>query len=167
MVEECGHIKDGGGKCGSPALRGKPYCHFHDPASPRAVRAAKPRYFLELPLLAHPGAVQAATREIGQVLADNQIYSRPAARLLYALQFATQEQESGRSASSSRPASPRSIKIRRARGFARVYSTAKQSHESSEPSRSSKGQATSPGLLEGARLPAVPSLRRRKRGFSR
>jgi hypothetical protein len=51
-----------------------------------------------------PGAVQAATREIGQLLADNQIYSRPAARLLYALQIATQEGERGRSASSSRPA---------------------------------------------------------------
>ena len=124
MVEECGRIKDGGGKCGSPALRGKSYCHFHDPASPRAVRAAQPRYFLELPLLAHPGAIQAAVRQICQVLADNQIYSRPAARLLYALQFATREDEGGRSASSSRPASPRSINISRARGFARVYSTA-------------------------------------------
>ncbi len=121
MVEECGRIKDGGGKCGSPALRGKSYCYYHDPASPRAVRAAKPRYFLELPLLAHPGAVQAAVREISQVLVDNQIYSRPAARLLYALQIATLDEQGGRSAS-SRPPLSGVIKISRARGFARVYS---------------------------------------------
>ena len=125
MVKECGYIKTDGAKCGSPALRGKSHCFYHNPARASARRAIRARFFLELPLLEHPGAVQAAVREISQVLADNKVFFRPAARLLYALQFATLENdETGRSATSSRPPSPKSIRIARASGFARIYSTA-------------------------------------------
>jgi hypothetical protein len=124
MVEDCGYIKSDGAKCGSPALRGKPHCYYHDPTRASIRRAARARFFLELPLLEHPGAVQAAVREIAQVLGENNVFFRPAMRLLYALQFATREQdETGRGATSSRPLSP-SIRIARAPGFARIYSTA-------------------------------------------
>ncbi len=125
MIQECGYIKTDGAKCGSPALRGKSHCYYHNPARASARRAARARFFLELPLLEHPGAVQAAVREIRQVLGENNVFFRPAMRLLYALQFATQEEdESGRGATSSRPPSPPSIRITRASGFARIYSTA-------------------------------------------
>ncbi len=132
MVQECGHIKSDGAKCGSPAMRGKSHCFYHQPTRASVRRAARARFFLELPLLEHPGVVQAAAREIAQVLSDNNIYFRPAMRLLYALQFATQsDEQTGRSATSSRPPSPPSIRIARAPGFARIYSTAnvkKRSH---------------------------------------
>ncbi len=73
MVQECRHIKTDGVKCGSPALRGKSHCFYHNPTRTSARRAARARFFLELPLLEHPGAVQAAVREIFQVLADNRV----------------------------------------------------------------------------------------------
>ncbi len=38
MVLECRHIKLSGGKCGSPALRGKPYCYFHSRMKEHAKR---------------------------------------------------------------------------------------------------------------------------------
>jgi hypothetical protein len=125
MVQECVYIKTDGAKCGSPALRGNSHCYYHNPARASARRAARAGFFLELPLLEHPGAVQAAVREIRQVLGENNVFFRPAMRLLYALQFATREEdESGRGATSSRPLSPPSIRIARAPGFARIYSTA-------------------------------------------
>jgi hypothetical protein len=125
MVQECGYIKPDGAKCGSPALRGKSHCYYHDPARASTRRAARARFFLELPLLEHPGAVQAAVRQISQVLGENNVFFRPAMRLLYALEFATREEdESGRGATSSRPLSRPSIRIARAPGFARMYSTA-------------------------------------------
>ena len=98
------------------------------PARASVRRAARTRFFLELPLLEHPGAVQAAVREICQVLADNNVFFRPAMRLLYALQFATREKdESGRGATSSRPLSPPSIRIARgSRVKARTYSHRKR-----------------------------------------
>ncbi len=30
MTKTCEHIKTSGDPCGSPALTGKPFCHFHD-----------------------------------------------------------------------------------------------------------------------------------------
>src|SRR5271170_2913305 len=100
MVQECRYIKTDGAKCGSPALRGNSHCYYHNPARASARRAARARFFLELPLLEHPGAVQAAVREICQVLGDSNVFFRPAMRLLYALQFAIREKdESGRGAS--------------------------------------------------------------------
>ena len=125
MVKECGYIKADGVKCGSPAMRGNSYCFYHQPARASARQAARARYFLELPLLEHPGAIQAAVREIAQVLAESNVHFRAAARLLYALHFATREtDETGWGATSSRPPSPKSIRIARASGFARIYSTA-------------------------------------------
>ena len=40
MTPECRHIKTSGGKCGSPALRGQPYCYFHSRLRERATQAA-------------------------------------------------------------------------------------------------------------------------------
>ena len=34
MYELCGRTKPGGGKCESPALRGKSFCYYHEPQAP-------------------------------------------------------------------------------------------------------------------------------------
>src|SRR5271163_3700353 len=58
MVPECQHMKPVGGKCGSPALKGKAWCYFHSPERLRPVRSTRVRYFLELPMPDSRAAVQ-------------------------------------------------------------------------------------------------------------
>ena len=90
MVPECRHIKTSGGKCGSPALRGKPYCYFHARLRERAARPANPYLAIELPpTLEDRGSIQLAISEIVSAIADNRIDTRRAGMLLYALQIAS------------------------------------------------------------------------------
>lgn len=90
MVPECRHIKTSGGKCGSPALRGKPYCYFHSRLKERAARPASPFLALELPsTLEDHGAIQLALSEIVTAVADHRIETKRAGILLYALQIAS------------------------------------------------------------------------------
>jgi hypothetical protein len=89
MVPECRHIKTSGGKCGSPALRGKPYCYFHARLKQRAARIASPYLALELPPLEDRGAIQIALGEIVSALADHRLDAKRAGILLYALQIAS------------------------------------------------------------------------------
>ena len=90
MVPECRHIKTSGGKCGSPALRGKPYCYFHARLKQRAARPACVSIELELPTaLEDRGAIQLAISEIVKALAGHRIDTKRAGVLLYALQIAS------------------------------------------------------------------------------
>jgi hypothetical protein len=90
MVPECRHIKTSGGKCGSPALRGKPYCYFHSRLRERAARPASPYLAIELPpTLEDRGSIQLAVSEVISAIADNRIDARRAGMLLYGLQIAS------------------------------------------------------------------------------
>jgi hypothetical protein len=121
MYELCGRTKPGGGKCKSPALRGKSFCYYHDPRRQRRARAVKVRYFLELTMLETEGAVRAAISETVQCLARNEIDTRHGGRLLYALQLEWNGEKQG--TSSLKPSSPHYIKIARTPGFTKIYST--------------------------------------------
>ena len=41
MYELCGRTKPGGGKCASPALKGKSFCYYHDPRRLHRAKAVK------------------------------------------------------------------------------------------------------------------------------
>ena len=92
MVPECRHIKTSGGKCGSPALRGQPYCYFH---SRLKERTAQSNFFRTTPLskelsnLEDRGAIQHAITQVAMAAADRQINTKEAGILLYALQIAS------------------------------------------------------------------------------
>jgi hypothetical protein len=122
MNAECRHIKTDGRKCGSPAQRGEYYCYYHHPKHLRAARAVKPRYFLEVPLLEHRGAIRAAIAETLRALADGEIDVKLAGRLLYALQLTTSEKKGTPLVEQS---SPRYLKIAPVPGFAKIYTTEK------------------------------------------
>jgi hypothetical protein len=92
MVPECRHIKTSGGKCGSPALRGQPYCYFH---SRLKERTAQSNFFRTTPLskelsnLEDRGAIQHAITHVAMAIADRHINTREAGLILYALQIAS------------------------------------------------------------------------------
>jgi hypothetical protein len=92
MVPECRHIKTSGGKCGSPALRGQPYCYFH---SRLKERAAQSNFFRTTPLskelsnLEDRAAIQHAITHVAMAASDRHIDTKLAGILLYALQIAS------------------------------------------------------------------------------
>ena len=90
MVPECRHIKTSGGKCGSPALRVKPYCYYHSRLKERAAQPRSPYLAIELPAsLEDRGSIQLALSEIVTAIAENRIDTKRAGVLLYALQIAS------------------------------------------------------------------------------
>ncbi|HVP53931.1 MAG TPA: hypothetical protein VMU45_02970 [Candidatus Eisenbacteria bacterium] len=90
----CGHLKSNGIPCGSPALRGKQLCYFHQRDLDRGQRYSRLRrkaqsLRLYLPPLESADDVQAALFEVIDALAANCIEPRRAGALLFALQQAS------------------------------------------------------------------------------
>ena len=134
MYELCGRTKPGGGKCGSPALKGKSFCFNHDPRRLRAARAVKIRYFLELPLLEHKGAIQAAITEVTRALGWKEIDCELGGRLLYALQLASTGKQLG--TPSVTQSSPRRLKIAPVPGFEKIFATGRPPANQATPAAS-------------------------------
>jgi hypothetical protein len=96
MAPECRYIKTSGGKCGSPALRGQPYCYFHsrlpkEKSTARATQEEPSSLKLAFASLEDRAAIQHAVSEVGTALAEHRINARRARTLLYALQIASSE----------------------------------------------------------------------------
>jgi hypothetical protein len=90
MAPECRHIKTSGGKCGSPALRGQPYCYFHARLRERAARQQPGFLPFAFQNLEDRGAIQHAICEVAMALADHRLDAKRASILVYALQLASQ-----------------------------------------------------------------------------
>jgi len=91
-VPRCQHIKINGTQCGSPALRRRRHCFFHDrirreQARIRAEASAHPTF--ELPLLEDANCVQVALMKVIQMLASGRMDPKRAGLILYALQTAS------------------------------------------------------------------------------
>jgi hypothetical protein len=91
-VPRCQHIKTNGTQCGSPALRRRRHCFFHDrirreQARIRAEASAQPTF--ELPLLEDANCVQVALMKVIQMLASGRMDHKTAGLILYALQTAS------------------------------------------------------------------------------
>ena len=121
MYQRCSHIKSEGGPCGAAALKGKSHCYFHDPRRLLAARAAKIRYFLEIPLLEDRGAIRAAISEVTRALGAREIDCELGGRLLYALQLTSRGKQLGTPL--VKQASPRRLRIAPVPGFEKIFST--------------------------------------------
>ena len=91
-VPRCQHIKMNGTQCGSPALRWRRLCFFHDRIKRERARIAKdmtaPHRF-DLPLLEDANSVQVALMKVMQMLGSGNMDHRTAGLMLYALQTAS------------------------------------------------------------------------------
>ena len=90
----CTHLKTNGIVCGSPALRGKQLCYFHQRDLDRGQHRARVlRQFesreLHLPPLNTPLDVQIALFKVMDALAANAMEPRRAFALLFAIQQAS------------------------------------------------------------------------------
>ena len=91
-VPRCQHVKMNGTQCGSPALRRRRHCFFHDRVRRErakiAAQASGQRRF-DLPLLEDANSVQVALMKVIQMLGSGQMDHKTAGLILYALQTAS------------------------------------------------------------------------------
>jgi hypothetical protein len=91
-VPRCQHLKMNGTQCGSPALRWRRLCFFHDRikrerAKIAADMTAQRRF--DLPLLEDANSVQVSLMKVIQMLGSGRMDHRTAGLMLYALQTAS------------------------------------------------------------------------------
>jgi hypothetical protein len=86
----CNHLKEDGFLCGSPTLRDKKLCFYHDRDHQRLVYAERilrcnDPLRLSAPLPKTLSGIPAALFEVINALADNRIHASRAGKLLFAL----------------------------------------------------------------------------------
>jgi len=90
-VPRCQHVKTNGTQCGSPALRRRRYCFFHDKVRRERAKiaacASAERF--DFPLLEDANSVQVALMKVIQMLGSARIDHKTAGLMLYALQTAS------------------------------------------------------------------------------
>lgn len=93
-IARCQHVKVNGIQCGSPALKNRKFCHFHQKWQQQRIqisanRARRSRYSLDLPILEDANSIQVALMQGLRLLLTNQVDHKTAALLFYALQTAS------------------------------------------------------------------------------
>ena len=93
-IARCQHIKVNGVQCGSPALKNRKLCHFHQRWQQGRIQlnanhARRSRYSLDLPILEDANSIQVALMQGMRLLLTNQVDHKTAALLFYALQTAS------------------------------------------------------------------------------
>jgi hypothetical protein len=91
-VPRCQHIKMNGTQCGSPALRWRRQCFFHERIRRERAKIAadtSAERGFDLPLLEDANSVQVALMKTIQMLGSGRIDHRTAGLILYALQTAS------------------------------------------------------------------------------
>jgi hypothetical protein len=93
-IARCQHVKVNGVQCGSPSLKNRKLCHFHQRWQQGRIQlnanhARRSRYSLDLPILEDANSIQVALMQGMRLLLTNQVDHRTAALLFYALQTAS------------------------------------------------------------------------------
>jgi len=93
-IRRCHHVKVNGEQCGSPALRGKCYCYFHNNyhhlgAYGAKQNAARNPFKDRFPVLEDGNSIQAAVMQVMRLILAKEIDAKEAGLLLYALQIAS------------------------------------------------------------------------------
>jgi hypothetical protein len=91
-VPRCQHVKMNGTQCGSPALRRRRHCFFHERIRRERAKIAadlSAQRIFDLPLLEDANAVQIALMKVIQMLGAGRLDHKTAGLMLYALQTAS------------------------------------------------------------------------------
>lgn len=91
-VPRCQHVKVNGTQCGSPALRRRRHCFFHERIRRERAKIAadtSAQRGFDLPLLEDANSVQVALMKTIQMLGSGRMDHRTAGLILYALQTAS------------------------------------------------------------------------------
>src|SRR6202158_4969529 len=89
----CRHIKVSGTQCGSPAVRSKSFCFYHQQHRPIVAECYSDIEYatgeITLPYFEDAHSVQAVIRQVVQMVLQKRIERKTASLLLYALQIAS------------------------------------------------------------------------------
>jgi len=89
----CRHIKVNGTQCGSPALRKKNFCFYHQQNRPLTVECYSEGEYatgeIALPVFEDAHSIQTVIRQVVQMVMQKRIERKTASLLLYALQIAS------------------------------------------------------------------------------
>src|ERR1039457_1981921 len=93
-IRRCRHVKTNGTQCGSPALKGKELCFYHEQNQPKEVELYidGERYSdgsMVIPAFDDAHAIQTVIRQVVQLMLQRRIDRKDAGLLLYALQIAS------------------------------------------------------------------------------
>jgi len=88
---QCHHIKTSGVRCGSPALRHRRYCYYHQRSRPVLIDCGgrDKAAFIALPPLEDAHAIQCAIHGVARQLLAGAISQKTAGLMFYALQIAS------------------------------------------------------------------------------
>ena len=93
-IRRCRHVKTNGTQCGSPALKAKELCYYHEKNRPQPVELYidGERYCdsqIVLPVFEDAHSIQTMIRQVVQLMLTRRIERKDAGLLLYALQIAS------------------------------------------------------------------------------
>ena len=95
--QKCQHRKQDGTRCGSPAMKGKRLCYFHEQSRKlHPNRTGPARIFRDFPVLEDPRSVQIALYQVIQALVLRSFDHRSAAQILWGLEMAVGQVKSGK-----------------------------------------------------------------------
>ncbi|HVZ19395.1 MAG TPA: hypothetical protein VG897_19910 [Terriglobales bacterium] len=87
LVAICEHIKDNGFRCGTPAVKGRPFCYYHGRAHAHTPRIGERGY--RAPLVETVESLQLIVTQITEALGAGRITDKTAGKLLYAVQISS------------------------------------------------------------------------------
>jgi hypothetical protein len=93
--QNCQHRKQDGSRCGSPAMKGKRLCYFHEESRKAHPRRVAAPVLPDFPVIEGPRSVQIGLNQVIQGLLRGSIDPRTAGQILYGLQMAVGRVKSG------------------------------------------------------------------------